>query len=269
MCLYRPSGAQVPLADLRGPAQIPAIVSSPPGSKCGKADFHLLFRRILTWSRSHLLLALLPLLTACWRIGEPEESAAQVTWAAYPDTVVTGSVFSFEFAGPVSPDACGRLDTVIVVVGDSSLVLTGRRSVYDTMCANGPVSFYEARPMRLPRSGSWSVRTAEGRDLGAIVAIDSGSFSPMRAIGEGTLHSAGGCLLFGPGWIGNQRPFALRGAPAGLDRHAGTDRRLYVDGHLDGFTLCGAFGSRPVIRVDRAAVTDSTGAQYYTGEDDD
>ena len=272
MCLYRPSGAQVPLADLRGPAQIPAFVSSPPGSKCGKADFHLLFRRILTWSRSHPPLALLPLLTACWRIGEPEESAAQVTWAAYPDTVVTGSVFSFEFAGPVSPDACGRLDTVIVVVGDSSLVLTGRRSVYDTMCANGPGSFYEARPMRLPRSGNWSIRTAEGRDLGAIVAIDSGSFSPMRAIGEGTLHTAGGCLLFGPGWIGNQRPFALRGVPAGLDRHAGTDRRVYVDGHLAGFTLCGPFGSRPVIRVSRAAVTDSMGAQYYTdytGEDRD
>jgi hypothetical protein len=267
--LYRPSGAQVPLADLRGPAQIPAFVSSPPGSKCGKADFHLLFRRILTWSRSHLLLALLPLLIGCWRIGEPEESPAQVTWAAYPDTVVTGSVFSFEFAGPVSPDACGRLDTVIVVMGDSSLVLTGRRSVYDTMCANGPVSFYEARPMRLPRSGNWSIRTAEGRDLGTIVAIDSGSFSPMRAIGEGTLHLAGGCLLFGPGWIGNQRPFALRGAPAGLDQYAGTDRRVFVDGHLAGFTLCGAFGSRPVIRVSRATVTDSMGAQYYTGENDD
>ena len=40
-------------------------------------------------------------------------------------------------------------------------------------------------------------------------------------------------------------------------------------GRLEGFTLCGAFGSRPVIRVNRATVTDSTGAQYYTGEDDD
>jgi hypothetical protein len=211
----------------------------------------------------------MPLQAACWRIGEPVESSAEVTWAAYPDTVVTGSVFSFEFAGPVSPDACGRLDTVIVLVEDSTLVLSGRRSVYDTMCANGPVSFYEARPVQLPRSGTWSIRTAEGRDLGTIVAVDSGSFSPMRAIGEGTLHSAGGCLLFGPGWIGNQRPFALRGAPEGLDRLAGTDIRVYVDGHLAGFTLCGAFGSRPVIRVSRATVTDSTGAQYYTGEEGD
>lgn len=267
--LYRPSGVQVPLADPGGPAQIPAFMSFPPGSKCGKADFHLQFKRVLTWSRGRLLLALLPVFVGCWRIGEPTESSAQVTWAAYPDTVVTGSVFSFEFAGPVSPDACGRLDTVIVAFGDSTLVLSARRSVYDTMCANGPVSFYEARPVRLPGSGTWSIRTAEGRDLGAIVAIDSGSFSPMRAIGEGTLHSAGGCLLFGPGWIGNQRPFALRGAPEGLERQAGTDRRIFVDGRLEGFTLCGVFGSRPVIRVSRATVTDSTGAQYYTGEDDD
>jgi len=192
-----------------------------------------------------------------------------VTWAAFPDTVVTGSVFSFEFAGPVSPDACGRLDTVIVVMKDSTVVLSARRSVYDTMCANGPVSFYEARPLQLPRSGNWTIQTVEGRSLGSIVAIDSGTFSPMRAIGEGTLHSAGGCLLFGPGWIGNQRPFALRGALDGLDRHAGTDRRVFVDGHLAGFTLCGAFGSRPVIRVSRATVTDSTGAQYYTDQDDE
>ncbi len=192
-----------------------------------------------------------------------------MTWAAYPDTVVVGSVFSLEYAGPISPDACGRLDTVVVVLGDSTVELSGRRSVYDTMCANGPVSFYEARPVRLPRPGTWSVRTAQGRDLGAIVAVDSGSFSPMRAIGEGTLHSAGGCLLFGPGWIGNQRPFALQGVTDGLDPLAGTDRRVFVDGRLAGFTLCGAFGSRPVIRVSRATVTDSTGAQYYSDVDGD
>jgi len=268
LLLYRPSGAQVPLADPGDPAQIPAFMSSPSGSQCGKADFQLQFIRLMTWPRGHLLLALLPLFVGCWRIGEPTESSALVTWAAYPDTVVTGSVFSFEFAGPVSPDACGRLDTVIVALGDSALVLSARRSVYETMCAKGPVSFYEARPVRLLRSGTWNIRSAEGRDLGAIVAIDSGSFSPMRAVGEGTLHSAGGCLLFGPGWIGNQRPFALRGAPEGLQQQAGTDRRVFVDGRLEGFTLCGAFGSRPVIRVGLATVTDSTGAQYYTGEDD-
>jgi hypothetical protein len=269
LSLYRPSGAQVPLADPDGRVQICGLASSPPETKCGKAVFHLQFNRVVTGARGLLLLPLLLAPAGCWRIGEPTESAALVTWAAYPDTVVAGSVFSFEFAGPVSPDACGRLDTVIVAIEDESVVLSARRSVYDTMCASGPVSFYEARPVRIPRSGIWSVRTAEGRNLGAIVVTDSGSFSPMRAIGDGTLHAAGGCLLFGPGWIGNQRPFALRGAPEGLEGQAGTDRRIFVDGRLEGFTLCGAFGSRPVIRVNRATVTDSTGAQYYTGEDDD
>ena len=47
---------------------------------------------------------------------------------------------------------------------------------------------------------------------------------------------------------------------------SGTDRRVRLDGHLAGFTLCGAWGSRPVIRVDSASVSDSTGLQYY---DDD
>lgn len=202
-------------------------------------------------------------LSACWRIGEPTEHPALITWAAYPDTVVAGSVFSFEFAGPVSPDACGRLDTVFVQVGDSTVILSGRRSVYDTMCSDTRVSFYEARALEIPNAGVWKVRTVEGRDLGSFVAVDSGSFSPMRATGEGTLQSAGGCLLFGPGWIGNQRPFVLRGDTAGLARLAGSDRRVKLDGHLAGFTLCGAWGSRPVIRVDSASVSDSTGLQYY------
>ena len=205
-------------------------------------------------------------LSACWRIGEPTDRPALITWAAYPDTVVTGSVFSFELAGPISPDACGRLDTVLVEVGDSAVILSGRRSVYDTMCSSARVSFYEARALEMPHSGTWRVRTIEGRDLGSFVAVDSGSFSPMRAIGEGTLHSAGGCLLFGPGWIGNQRPFAIRGDTTGLARLAGSDRRVRLDGHLAGFTLCGAWGSRPVIRVESAVVTDSTGLQYYDEE---
>ncbi len=216
-----------------------------------------------------VLLALLPLATACWRIGEPEESPARITWAAYPDTVVTGAVFSFELAGPVSPDACGRLDTVLVELADSVLLVSARRSVFETMCSRSPVSFYEARPLQLPAPGTWRVRTADGGDLGSIVAIDSGSFSPMRAVGEGTLRTAGGCLLFGPGWIGNQRPFALRGAPEELAPLSGTDRRVWVEGRLAGFTLCGAFGSRPVIQVRAASVTDSTGAQYYPDGDAD
>ena len=78
-----------------------------------------------------LIVALLS--TACWRIGEPTESAAVITWAAFPDTVVVGQTFSFEFAGPVSPDACGRLDTAVVRLEGPEIRLSGRRSVYDSM----------------------------------------------------------------------------------------------------------------------------------------
>ena len=191
------------------------------------------------------------------------ESDAVVTWAAYPDTVLVGEVFSFEFAGPVSPDACGRLDTAIVQLTDSEIRLSARRSVYDTMCSDSPVSFYEARPLRLERAGRWAVTTEHGRDLGSITAVDSGSFAPMRATGEGTVTEAGGCLLFGPGWVGNQRPFALRGASAGVRDEADTGRRLHVSGALGGFTLCGPFGSRPVITVDTAWVTGARDTDYY------
>ncbi len=201
--------------------------------------------------------------SACWRIGEPTESAALVTWAAYPDTVVTGQLFSFEAAGPVAPDACGRLDTVLVRAEESAIVLSARRSVYDTMCAGSPVSFYEARPMRLDRAGRYTVTTVEGLGLGTIVAVDSGGFSRMRAIGEGTVREAGGCLLFGPGWVGNQRPFALRGAPEAVRAESDTGRRIRVAGSLSGFRLCGPFGSRPVITVDSATVLDLTERDYY------
>jgi hypothetical protein len=261
--LYRFFAAQVPLAAVPHLPHLPGAratlvwskehptFSIPPAHGAGFL------------SRSSLPLIALLALSACWRIGEPTEYPARITWAAYPDTVVIGSVFSFELAGPVSPDACGRLDTVMVEVRDSVLILSGTRSVYDTMCADSRVSFYEARPLRIPAAGRWAVRTVEGRDLGSLVAIDSGAFSPMRAVGEGTLHAVEGCLLFGPGWIGNQRPFALRGDTTGLGQHAGTDRRVRIDGHLAGFTTCGAWGSRPVIRADRHFVTDSTGAQYF------
>jgi hypothetical protein len=210
-----------------------------------------------------LWLALLAVSGACWRIGEPTESPALVTWAAYPDTVLVGEVFSFEFAGPVSQDACGRLDTAVVRVTDVEIRLSARRSVFETMCSDSPVSFYEARPLELDRPGRYDVRTEQGLALGAIVAVDSGSFTPMRAVGEGTVASAGGCLLFGPGWVGNQRPFALRGAPPEVRAQIDTGRRVHVSGPLGGFTLCGAFGSRPVIAVDTAWVTDRTSDDYY------
>ena len=213
-------------------------------------------------------LTLAVLAAACWRIGEPTESAAVVAWAAYPDTVVVGEAFSFEFAGPVSPDACGRLDTAIVRVTGTEIRLSARRSVYDTMCSDSPVSFYEARPLTIDMPGRYTVLTPEGLGLGSLVAVDSGSFAPMRARGEGTVTEAGGCLLFGPGWVGNQRPFALRGASAEVRAENDTGRRVHVTGVLAGFTLCGAFGSRPVISVDTAWVTDRSGADYYSEDRD-
>lgn len=208
-----------------------------------------------------LFLAILS--TACWRIGEPTESAAVISWAAFPDTVVVGQPFSFEFAGPVSPDACGRLDTAIVHMEGSAIRLSGRRSVYDTMCANSPVAFYEARPLQIEGAGRYRV-SAGGLEFGEIVAVDSGRFSPMKARGEGTVAEAGGCLLFGPGWVGNQRPFALRGAPAEIRSEVDTGRRVHVVGVLAGFSLCGAFGSRPMIAVDTAWVTDRQIEDYYS-----
>ena len=208
-----------------------------------------------------LIVALLG--TACWRIGEPTESAAVITWAAFPDTVVVGQTFSFEFAGPVSADACGRLDTAIVRLEWPEIRLSGRRSVYETMCSDSPVAFYEARPLQIDTAGRYRI-SADGNELGMIVAVDSGRFSSMRARGEGTVAEAGGCLLFGPGWIGNQRPFVLRGASADVRSEAGTGRRVHVVGTLAGFSLCGAFGSRPVIVVDTARVTDRRIEDYYS-----
>lgn len=207
-----------------------------------------------------LILALLGL--GCWRIGEPTGSDAEVTWAAFPDTVVVGQTFSFEFAGPVSPNACGRLDTAVVRLEGPELRLSGRRSVYDTMCADSPVAFYEARPLQIDSAGRYRVSAGE-IEFGEIVAVDSGRFSSMRARGEGTVAEAGGCLLFGPGWIGNQRPFVLRGAPVDVRAEVDTGRRVHVVGALAGFSLCGAFGSRPVIAVDTAWVTGRGIDDYY------
>jgi len=203
------------------------------------------------------------LCAGCWRIGEPTESPAVVTWAAYPDTVVVGEMFSFEFAGPVSPNSCGRLDTATVAVTDSSVVVSAVRSVYDTSCARARVSFYEAFPLRIERAGTYAVHSGGGRRLGELVAVDSGGFSRMRAVGVGRLRRAGGCLLFGPGWAYNQRPFALRDAPREFDELDDPERVVFVDGRLAGYTLCGSFGSRPAIAVERAAVTEDEADDYY------
>jgi hypothetical protein len=107
------------------------------------------------------------------------------------------------------------------------------------------------------------VRTRGGLDLGTITAVDSGHFSPMVAVGEGTVRSVGGCWLFGPGWASNQRPFALRDAPDEIAAEAGTDRVVFVRGSFAGFTLCGRWGSRPSIRVDSSRVTERRGRDYY------
>ena len=199
----------------------------------------------------------------CWRIGEPTADEAVVTWAAYPETVVVAQSFSLEFAGPVSPTTCGRLDTAVVSLTEGEIVLSAERSVYDASCAGERVSFYHARPFSLERAGEYRLRTRGQLELGSIVAVDSGAFSAMMAVGEGTIRSVGGCWLFGPGWAANQRPFALREAPAHVTAEAGTDRIVHVRGSFAGFTMCGRWGSRPSIRVDTAWVTDRRGRDYY------
>ncbi|MFW6084541.1 MAG: hypothetical protein ACODAA_04950, partial [Gemmatimonadota bacterium] len=202
---------------------------------------------------------LLVLVQGCWRIGEPTTSEAVVTWAAFPDTVVAGETFPLEFAGPITPNACGRLDTATVAVTDTSLELSARRVTYETMCADNPIGFYEVRALELP-PGEFAVRAGE-LELGRIVSREDGGFAPMLAVGTGTLERAGGCLIFGPGQFGNQRPFALRGTAAtdgSLDAAVGSRRLVHVRGTLSGFTLCGSFGSRPSIRVSEARILDRT-----------
>lgn len=200
----------------------------------------------------------------CWRIGEPTSEAAAVAWAAYPDTVVTGETFSFEFGGPVSRNSCARLDTAAVTVAESTVVVEARRAVFDTWCADDRVSYYQAGPLRLPEPGRYAVRSATGRDLGVVTAVDSGEFSRMRTVGWGTLRrGGGGCVFFGPGWANNQRPFHLAEIPDRLREEAGTDRVVWVSGRLYGWTLCGAYGSRPRIVVDSARVTEHVARSYY------
>lgn len=201
---------------------------------------------------------------ACWRVGEPTPDDAVVAWAAYPDTVVAGETFSFEFAGPVSRNSCARLDTATVSVVDSTVVVEARREVFDTMCPDDRVSFYRAGALSVPEPGRYLVRSASGRDLGAITALDSGEFSSMKVVGRGTLQQGGGgCVFFGPGWASNQRPFALEGIPDRAREVVGRDRIVWLRGRLYGWTLCGAFGSRSRITVDSMRVTEHRGETYY------
>lgn len=203
----------------------------------------------------------------CWRVGEPVPGKAKVSWAAYPETVRVGEVFSFEFAGPVSPDGCARMDSARLAVEDSTIRLAADRSRFpDALCADQRMSFYEARPLTIDRPGRYRVVTAGGTDLGALVAVTEGDFSRMRARGEGTLRRAGGCVFFGPGWASNQRPFALRRLPPRAEAVAGTDTLVRIRGTLYGFDSCGAFGSRPAIRVTEARVTGRTGADHFAGD---
>lgn len=215
-------------------------------------------RAVALWLLATLVAA------GCWRTGEPTPGPGLVTWAAYPESVRVGELFSFEFAGPVSLTACGRLDTAILAVSEGQIRLSANRSTFRAVCARQRVSFYEARPIRLERPGEYAVRTAGGIELGTLVATEAGPFSRMRAVGEGTVRSVAGCWLFGPGWAANQRPFALLGAPDEVREQAGGDRVVHVEGTLLGFTLCGWYGSRPSIRVDTAWVTDRTGSDYYS-----
>lgn len=210
------------------------------------------------------LLAAVVVSAACWRVGEPTPDDAEVAWAAYPDTVVAGETFSFEFAGPVSRNSCARLDTATVAVEDSAIVVSARRGVFETMCPDDRVSFYRAGALSLPEAGRYAVRSATGRELGAITALDSGEFSPMKVVGWGTLRQGGGgCVFFGPGWASRQRPFHVDGMTDRAREAVDADRVIWLRGRLYGWTLCGGFGSRPRIVVDSMRVTEHQAETYY------
>jgi len=211
---------------------------------------------------STALLGTILLGTGCWRIGEPTESQAFVTWAAYPETVRAGEMFSFEFGGPISPTACGRLDTATMTLTDTAIVLSAQRSTFSVVCANQRISFYEARATQIPKPGEYPIRTLGGTKLGTLIAAESGPFSAVYTQGEGTIRDVGSCWLFGPGWIGNQRVFGLSEIPPEL-REVGTTQIVYVRGQLRGFISCGTWGSRPRIRVDTAWVTNRHVGDLY------
>ena len=190
-----------------------------------------------------------------------------VAWAAFPESVQVGSTFLFEFAGPISPTACGRLDTATIETGLDDITVGARRSTFEAVCANQRISFYEARPVIIDRPGTYTVRSDDGREFGTMVATDSGPFSAIYVRGDGTLREIAGCILFGPGWVGNQRLFSLSGTPPDVRAVAGSDRIVHVRGVLRGFASCGSWGSRPRIRLDTAWVTDRDASDWYGSPD--
>ena len=257
--LYRRTEARVPCSARVGRQDWPFVR----GRSLVSGVAHVGRRLTRITSLNPRLAGLILLVTTfgCWQLGDPTSSDALVSWAAFPDTVIAGEVFSMEFAGPITPDACGRLDTATVSVTDSTVLLAARRVTYDTSCPSTPTSFYEARPLRLV-AGTYVVLGAR-RTFGRIVAVDSGRFSLMRVSGEGTVRNRGGCTLFGPGRLGNQRPFALVGDIGDVTEALDADRIVWIRGTLSGFSLCGSFGSRPAIRVVEMLIRDGTSEDYY------
>lgn len=208
--------------------------------------------------------ALVAAAAACFDPGEPTESDARITWAAYPDTVVAGEPFALEVAGPLAPNTCSRFDSLLLDVSGGALTVTGRRLTYrEAWCTDDRVSFYDVREVVLPRAGRYAVRTGDGVGLGGLLVLDTGEFSRIRAQGEGTVRTAGGCLFFGPGWAHGQRPFPIRNPPERVRRVADTDTVVHLAGDVRGFVRCGGYGTRPAIRVDSARVTDRTGDDWF------
>ena len=150
--------------------------------------------------------------SGCWRLGDAIPSDALVTWVAYPETVRVDAPFSFEFAGPVSPDGCGRLDTATLAVTESSIELAARRSTFRAMCAPQHISFYEARPLTIGTPGEYVVRAPTGIELGTLVATDTGRFLCRPHVGRGHDPRGGRMLAVrtgvdrGPAGIRARRP---------------------------------------------------------------
>ena len=208
--------------------------------------------------------ACLPLTAAQCVNPEPTSDAALVTFAAFPDTVTAGQQFTMEFAGPIAPNTCGTLDSAYAEVSDSTIVLAGVRNLFRARCADQRVSFYEVNLITIDSPGVREVVNAAGRSFGTLMVADSGSQTDFIGRGGGTVREAGPCLVFGPGWVGTQRIFSLQNAPDPV-RNASEDQIVNLRGRFRGFDRCGQWGSRPVIQVDTAWVSDATTHDYYSG----